>query len=50
METTKTKNYIPEHLKAAHERRIALKMAIPERVAIQGLEKHEPAPPILGLK
>lgn len=44
------RDYIPEHMKAAHEARMTSKRDIPERVAIEGLSDLTPPPPILGLE
>lgn len=49
METPQMIESLSESIKAAHERRIALKTGISERAAIRGLGNTAPQPPILGL-
>lgn len=49
METPETIKPIPEALKAAHAQRMAEIERVEKRQAVRGLEKSEPAPPIMGL-
>lgn len=49
MNTPETIKPISEALKAAHELRMAEIERFEKRQAVRGLEKSEPAPPIMGL-
>ena len=49
METTEQATTRAEAIKAAHAQRMAEKRTISAPIAVRGLEKVEPRPPIMGL-